>query len=75
MLRLKKRESQEKVKKNVLKDLCWPSCPLHQPAVNFTNILSAAITTADLKSAKKQSTQAPFFAVGICERKSCVETP
>ena len=36
--------------------------------VNFTNILHAAFTRADPRSAKRQSTQAAFCAFGICEQ-------
>ena len=41
--------------------------------VNFTNILRAAFTCGDPKSAKRQSTQAAFCTFGIFERKSCRE--
>ena len=42
------------------------------PGVNFTNILQAAFTRADPKSAKKTVKLSSFFcAFGICARKSC----
>ena len=47
------------------------ACPL-RPGVNFTNILQAAFTLADPKSAEKTVKLSSFFcAFGICERKIC----
>jgi len=42
------------------------------PGVNFTNVLQAAFTQTDPKSAKKYSQATSLFcALGICGRKSC----
>ncbi len=49
-------------------------CFIHQPCVNFTNVLCAAFMLVDPKSVKSTvKSLVSFYAFRICVRKSCMK--